>query len=181
MKETTKPLLFSRQLATEPDWDGFYRETLPKVYNFFLYRTGNSQLAEDLASESFERAWSHRIKYRENQSKLRTWLFGIAQRVLLEYFRSYQRMNFVELTDGLSDSEPELESPIIHSEKSAWLKAVLNNLSAREQELVSLKYGAGLTNREIAIVTRLSESNVGTILMRTLQRIRKQKEDFDGR
>jgi RNA polymerase sigma-70 factor (ECF subfamily) len=181
MKETTKLLLLSRQLAIEPDWDGFYRETLPQVYNFFLYRTGNTQLAEDLASETFERTWSHRVKYRENQSKLRTWLFGIARNVFLEHLRANRRINHVELTKALGDSEPENESSPIQSEESTWLKAVLDNLPAREQELISLKFCAALTNREISIVARLSESNVGTILMRTLQKIRKQKEDSDGR
>ena len=42
----------------------------------------------------------------------------------------------------------------------------------REQELLALKYGAGANNREIASVTGLSESNVGTILHRTVQLLR---------
>jgi RNA polymerase sigma-70 factor (ECF subfamily) len=40
--------------------------------------------------------------------------------------------------------------------------------------LLSLKYGAGVSNREIARVTGLSESNVGTILHRTVQTLRER-------
>ena len=42
----------------------------------------------------------------------------------------------------------------------------------RERELLALKYGAELTNRAITRVTGLSESNVGTILHRTIQQLR---------
>ncbi len=42
----------------------------------------------------------------------------------------------------------------------------------RERELLAFKYGAELTNREIARVTKLSESNVGTILHRAVATLR---------
>ena len=46
-------------------------------------------------------------------------------------------------------------------------------LPPREQELVALKYGAEATNRAIAELTGLSESNVGTILHRVVQALRR--------
>jgi RNA polymerase sigma-70 factor (ECF subfamily) len=49
-------------------------------------------------------------------------------------------------------------------------------LPERERELISLKYGADLNNREIAAITGLTESNVGTLLSRVLQRLREQWE-----
>jgi len=45
-------------------------------------------------------------------------------------------------------------------------------LPERERELLALKYGAGATNRAIADVMGISESNVGTILYRTVQKLR---------
>jgi RNA polymerase sigma factor (sigma-70 family) len=56
----------------------------------------------------------------------------------------------------------------------AHLSRVLANLPERERELVSLKFGADLNNREISVITRLSESNVGTLLNRVLQKLREQ-------
>ena len=49
---------------------------------------------------------------------------------------------------------------------------LLAELPDRERELLALKYGSGLTNREIAGLTGVSESNIGTILYRTLRRLR---------
>jgi RNA polymerase sigma-70 factor (ECF subfamily) len=54
----------------------------------------------------------------------------------------------------------------------ARLHGLLAELPARERELVALKYGAGLTNRAIARMTGLGESNVGTILHRTVLELR---------
>ena len=52
------------------------------------------------------------------------------------------------------------------------LSRLLAGLPERERELVALKYGSGMTNRAIAKATGLSESNVGTILHRTVGQLR---------
>ena len=52
------------------------------------------------------------------------------------------------------------------------VKDTIKRAIDRERELVSLKYGAGLTNRAIARLLGLTESNVGTILHRTVTRLR---------
>ena len=45
-------------------------------------------------------------------------------------------------------------------------------LSERERDVMGLKFGAQLTNRRIAALTGLSESNVGVIVYRAAGRIR---------
>ena len=52
------------------------------------------------------------------------------------------------------------------------LLAALARLPARERDLIGLKFAAGLTNRRIADLTGLTESNVGVILYRTIRRLR---------
>jgi RNA polymerase sigma-70 factor (ECF subfamily) len=52
------------------------------------------------------------------------------------------------------------------------LSRLLGRLSDRDRELVSLKYGAELTNRAIAKQMKLTETNVGTLLHRLVQRLR---------
>ena len=58
----------------------------------------------------------------------------------------------------------------------AVLAKLLAQLAERERELVALKYGADLTNRTIASISGLSESNVSTILHRVMQQLREQWE-----
>ena len=61
------------------------------------------------------------------------------------------------------------------------MRKILLELPEREQDLIALKYGAELTNREIANITNLSESNVGNILHRTVKNIRSRLEEHHGR
>jgi len=59
----------------------------------------------------------------------------------------------------------------------ARLGVLLAQLPPRERELIALKYGGAMTNRAIAAVTGLSESNVGTILHRTIGKLRAAWEE----
>jgi RNA polymerase sigma-70 factor (ECF subfamily) len=58
---------------------------------------------------------------------------------------------------------------------------MLISLPAREREIFSLKYGAQFTNRSIAKIVGLTESNVGTILHRLVSRLREQWEHENER
>ena len=53
------------------------------------------------------------------------------------------------------------------------VKAALADLPAREREIVALKFHAGLRNAEIARVLGVSESAAGTLLYRTMEKLRK--------
>ena len=53
------------------------------------------------------------------------------------------------------------------------MRAALATLTARERELIALKFHAGLSNAELARVLGVSESNAGTLLHRTMQQLRK--------
>src|SRR5882762_1388586 len=68
---------------------------------------------------------------------------------------------------------------------STWLMTIARNVATdyyrrrrdhapleRDRDLVSLKYGAGLTNRVIARHMKLTETNVGTLLHRAVQKLR---------
>lgn len=161
--------------ATEADFEELYRAELPRVYNFFRYRVGDGQLAEDLTSETFEKAWRNRDRYKGNLAAFATWVFTIARRVVVDHYRK-QRVE-VPLTDVAHlPSDATLEDLAQHKADFARLSVLLTRLADRDRELVALKYGAGLTNRTIAGLTGLSESNVGVILHRALQALRAQWE-----
>ena len=158
--------------TAEPDWDAVYAEQLPRVYNFFRYRIGDRPEVEDLTSQTFEKAWRARHRYRRDLAAFTTWLLTIARNVAIDYFRSLRAHAPLEdAADRATGVTPEDEA----SRRSdvGRLGMLMAALPDRERELLSLKYGAGMTNRAIARVTGLSESNVGTILFRTIQALRK--------
>lgn len=158
--------------ATDADWDRLYEAELPRVYNFFRYRVGCTADVEDLTAVTFEKAWRARHRYRRDLASFATWLLTIARHVAIDYFR--RRHDEAPL-----DSAAGLVSPARTPEQAAALQSdvdrlsgLLSRLPSREREILALKYGADMTNRSIARVTGLSESNVGTILHRTLHELR---------
>jgi RNA polymerase sigma-70 factor, ECF subfamily len=155
------------------DWDALYTVWLPRVYNYFRYRVGDDPLAEDLTATTFIKAWRSRVDYDPALGAVSTWLFAIARHVAADHFRSRQPdlplVGFETLPD-----EDRVELVVEQHAEHAALTLLLLALPSREREIIALKYGAEMTNRAIAAVTGLTESNVGTILHRTVQTLRKQ-------
>lgn len=164
-----------KAVADETDWEAVYREYLPRVYNFFLYRVEDKPLAEDMTAAVFEKAWRGRGRYERDLGAFSTWLFTIARNVAADYFRRNGREVPLESTRAQAGA-PSLDETVQRNEDFAQLNLLLSRLPARERELVAFKYGAGLNNREIARLTRLSESNVGTILNRVIEKLRIEME-----
>ncbi len=165
------------------DWDALFQDELPHVFNFFRYRLADRDTAHDLTATTFERAWRQRRHFDPQRAQPGTWLLGIARNVWREYVRQHgrevERLAPLEAASIRANS-PHLTERLVAAEEQARLRALLAQLPEREQELIALKYGAGLTNRQIAAMTGLSESNVGTILHRTVRKLRRQWEETNG-
>jgi RNA polymerase sigma-70 factor (ECF subfamily) len=157
--------------ATEADWDALYAEQLPRVYNFFRYRVGDGAVAEDLTSITFEKAWQARNRYRRDLGAFSTWLLTIARNVAVDHYRKHRHHEPLDALDEVPGGQTP-EELAEHRSDVERLGRLLEQLPERERELVALKYGSEMTNRAIARLTGLSESNVGTILYRTVQGLR---------
>ena len=166
--------------AGEADWDALYASEMPRVYNFFRYRVTDEALAEDLTSTTFEKAWRGRDQYRSDLAGFSTWLFSIARNVATDYYRRRRVELPLDEIRNQPDERSSQETLADAAQKRTDLRQLsllMRRLPERERELLAMKYGAGLTNREIARVTRLSESNVGTILHRTVQSLRSEWQE----
>lgn len=163
----------NRAQADKVDWDAAYADQLPRIYNYFRFRLGREVDIEDLTSRTFEKAWLARTRYRHDLAGFSTWLFTIAQNVGTDYLRSRRSHAPLEVAvDLASESTPEVHAA--HDSDLLRLARLTAQLPERDRELVALKYGAAINNREIARLTGLSESNVGTILYRIVQTLRSQ-------
>ena len=158
----------------EIDWDEVYAEQLPRVFNFFRYRCANLADAEDLTSITFEKAWRGRDRYRRDKGAFSTWLFTIARNAAVDHYRA--RAPVVSLDEAAmvaaAAATPEDQTSL--RSDAAHLAVLLQTLSDRDRDLIALKYGAEMSNRDIASATGLSESNVGTILHRAVQALRER-------
>jgi RNA polymerase sigma-70 factor (ECF subfamily) len=166
--------------ATKIDWTTVYEELLPKVYHYFCLRLGDRVEAEDLTAATFERAWRDRERYRKDLGSFTNWLFGIAHHVAIGHFRQSKPVQDLDtsLTEPINRPTEETAT---RQEEFERLASMLTSLPEREREVFSLKYGAQFTNRSIARIVGITESNVGTILHRIVSRLREQWEHENER
>lgn len=130
--------------------------------------------ADDVTAQVFERALVNIDSYRPERAPSAAWLFAIARNGVNDYLRAQKRGRWLSL-EALRDrasAEPRPEEVAIRNETRAELLAAVARLSDRERDRIGLKFGAGLTNRRIADLTGLGESNVGVILYRAVRRLR---------
>jgi len=154
------------------NWDSVVNNELPRLYNYFRYRLGDELVAEELTSVVLEKAWTKRHRYSKDRAAFATWLFAIAKKEVLMYLRKRRVTLPISMAEAVTGDTTE--DMVQHTQDIRQLSYLLTNLPEREREILALKYGADLNNREIAVVMELSESNVGTILNRVLQRLQGQ-------
>jgi RNA polymerase sigma-70 factor (ECF subfamily) len=169
-------------LAATPDADlstsfeALYRRTFGRVYAYVASLLRDHSAAEDVTALAFERAYRRRSRYRASRGSPEAWLFGIARNAALDELRARRRRAVLEAEPADVHAVP-VESGAEQTLRRETVAAALATLDPRERDLVALKFFAGLTNAEIARVLRISESNTGTRLHRTLERLREACDD----
>lgn len=162
------------------------REHHPRVYAYVRYRVSDIAEAEDLSSEIMERAWTHYASYDPRKGTFSTWLFRIAHNTCVNYFRKRQRrgahhLDLGERMEDLAADGPTPEQAMVQREEVARLLRSLSILSARQREILSLRFAGRLTNREIARVLRMNERTVSVTILRSLRKLRRQLEESETR
>ncbi len=156
-----------------------YDEYLDRVFRYIQYRVNNIHLAEDLTSAVFEKALANFSKYSDDKASFSTWIFSIARNLVIDHYRVNRKRQTVSL-EGVADQSSGALSPeeeLERKDEREKLQLCLAGLSQEEQEIIRLKFGAELNNRQIGKILGLSESNVGTKLYRA---IRKMRDSFQG-
>ena len=166
-------------VSVAEEFGRLYEQYLPGVYRYVLYRVGDRENAEDLTEDIFQKALSGYARYDSRKASFSTWLFSIARNTVIDYYRRHAREAKLsrEIETDIPANTGSPEDDAARTEDLGKLKECLLKLNPNEQEIISLKFSGSMTNRDIARLTGLSESNVGTILCRALRKLR---DDFAG-
>jgi RNA polymerase sigma factor (sigma-70 family) len=150
-----------------------YQEFFPRVFAYVYGRVRNVHQSEDLVSEVFERAFLKMGTLR-NDEAFATWLFTIARNLVTSSVRKRGRESIVDpdILRSVVATNVSVEHEILVREEVQQVVDILKTFPQREQDIVSLKFDAELTNAQIAKVMGLSEPNVRVILFRTLRKLR---------
>src|SRR5262245_36193388 len=151
--------------ATAPDterpaqariaFEALYRDSRDDVYAYVAGLLRDRSAAEEVTSQAFERAWRKRRQIDPEKGPPRAWLFGIARNAALDELRRLKRSSVLpDDATSAGDRAPRAAGgdPAELAVRRTALRQAMDELSARERELVALKFFAGLSNAEIAKV-----------------------------
>jgi RNA polymerase sigma-70 factor (ECF subfamily) len=148
-------------------------EAIRRVYAYVAYRIGDGPVAEDVTSETIERALRYRSSYGSAKGSPAAWLVGIARNVLADALRSGARetpVDPVALPERVSEG---FDSSIVERED---LRRAVASLDERGRELIALRYGADLKAKEIAALLGMKTNAVEVALHRALATLRGELE-----
>lgn len=160
--------------SNQIDFAELYAQQYTPIYRYIAYRVRDPASTDDLVAHTFERAMTRIETYRADRGSLGAWIFGIARHCVDSHFQRQRRQRWLSL-DFIREHAADNADPIadtLRSEINQQLYHALNKLKTHERDVIALKFGAGLNNRQIAEITGHSESNVGVLLYRSLQRLR---------
>lgn len=158
-------------------YEHYYRPVFAYIYSRL---NEDVEVARDLTADVFERVYLKSASIR-NPSSLQPWIYAVARNRVRDYLRRITRApREVDLVlipnDFLFDGQTGPEEKVLKGELLERLKSCIRRLSAPEQEVLSLKFDAGLDSSEIGKVMGRSRENVRVTLFRALKRLRRMLE-----
>jgi len=170
-------------MSAEAFLEDIYRQYYKNVYNYICFRINNHFDAEELASTVFENAIQRFQTYKPMLSPVEAWLIGIAKNVVTDHLRRRKHKVFVpidEIASLISEYRQPEEVAVVNEQNRALIQAMAR-LKEKERQVLSMKFATDLRNNEIARILKVSDSNVGVIVHRAVQKLRRILEEEDGR
>ncbi len=176
-KETRRT---SREARLPGEFETWYVEHRSAVYRYVRFRVATREAAEDVTSVVFMKALRSFDRYDGRKASPRTWLLRIARNAVTDHLRSLKRRGSLHVSlDRIPDlvaDVPSHEERVIRQERIQRLLNGSQTLRKADQEILSLRYGAGLDNSEIAEHLDISNNAVAVRLHRALKRLKASVE-----
>ncbi len=165
------------QQACRGDKEAFttlYENHFDRIYRYVVIKTGNRTEAEDMTQQVFIRAYEAIGSYKSQGVPFSAWLYRIAHNQIVDHIRKESRKPTVPLDEtlpipGKSNPEHEVEvkielEKVVHASK---------RLTQSQQEVISLRFGGGLSIAEVAQTMKKSEGAIKALQHSAIQAIRK--------
>jgi RNA polymerase sigma factor (sigma-70 family) len=164
--------------ARQVRFEAVYAANHMSILGYALRRTASQDDAADILAETFLTAW-RRLDELPSGDEARLWLYGVARRVLANFYRGERRRSALaeRLRAELSYSyvPPELTG------ETARLADALRRLPEQDRELLTLAAWEGLDYGQIAVVFACSRNAVRIRLHRARQKLAKELNSYPER
>lgn len=159
----------------EESFEESYLRLRDPIFHYVRRFASDDDEAAELTSQTFERALTRLSSYRGGRRGIAAWLFRIARSQAIDATRSRRPLQPLHLIRPEHHPHSERGRPepeLIMREESRELAEQVQQLTPLEREGLALRYGAGLSTREIGIVIGKSEAATQKLISRALSRLR---------
>jgi len=156
-----------------------YLHHVAAVFSYLRTYASNEEDAADLTQHVFLRAFEALPNYRGQEASFRTWLFRIARNAATDRFRRQRwTLAWDHIPESVHPRSPsDTEATVLHREALSQVHLAVARLSPEKQELLALRFAAGLSSTEIAGLVGRSPAAVQKELVRIMHFLREQFHD----
>jgi RNA polymerase sigma-70 factor (ECF subfamily) len=149
-----------------------YSALFDRLYRYAVYRIPETHDAEDIVSDTFILALQHLHQFDATKGTLEQWVFGIARRKIVDYWRS--RKILLAFDDVITMIETTSRSMTDRLSDKLFVERIMKGLPAHVHAMFALHYIDGLTYEEIAEITQRTPEAVRQFFSRTHRKLRQQ-------
>jgi len=153
-------------------FEDIYKDYWNKVYRICMGYVNDTDLAKDMAQETFINIWKQLPNFR-NEAAIGTWIYRIAANNCLRQIEKLNRMPTSEFPEQVEDIvEPDKEW------QSKFLYKCIAELPETDRIIISLEL-EDVKQAEIAKITGLSESNVRVKVFRIKEKLTQKFKNYE--
>ena len=155
-----------------------FRRYFPACRRFFVNKAPERDV-DDLLQKTFTGMVESREKFR-GDAPFRSFVFGIARRVLLKYLRTHARRDAKHELDphitSLADLGVTPRTKIALQRDEELVRTALQRIPVHLQTVLELTYWEGLNSTELALVLDVEPTTIRTRLHRARKALAKELE-----
>ena len=155
--------------AIEALHDRYY----PEVYRYVMYRLGDLDTAEDVASDVFVRLLEATQVRRGPRQSLRGWLLGTAHHLVMDHFRRFYAGRETLLGDDLPSAADDPAHAIESIEQRRAIQSALGRLTQEQQHVLALRFGGEYSLEETAGMMGKKANAIKALQFRALGALRR--------
>lgn len=156
-----------------------YTLLFDEIYCYVLYRITDKNDAEDIVSEVFIIAYQKLDSFNPGLASLKTWLFSIAKRKVIDYWRKKKFViDFKESFEPLQILTVSGNSMQIRIDDDLFVHNIFSQLKPELKTLFALRYIDDLSYEEIAALTNKKVPSIRKIFSRIHLQLRNELKNL---
>jgi len=154
-----------------------YDKNIELIYRFIFLKTSSKEVAEDLTSQVFAKAWKKFQSQQETIQNISAYLFQIARAEVANYYRSASRLplSHNDSLEQLEKTADSAQNPEQRQVQESWhfeIKQAMHQLSEEEQNILFLHYVEGMPFKKISEILGRPENTTRVMAHRSLKNLR---------